>query len=121
MPSLKFTELPDFTARCRREGLVDADLRALQNLLLANPDVGPVMAGTGGLRKLRYGRAGRGKSGDVRVAYAHFPRYATVVFVAVFGKSDQANLTAAEKAVARRITPALEADAADDLTASRRR
>jgi hypothetical protein len=37
--------------------------------LAGNPEVGDVIAGSGGCRKVRWSRAGTGKSGGVRVIY----------------------------------------------------
>jgi hypothetical protein len=60
-----------FVAEWRAARLDDDDLRALEALLLENPERGPVMSGTGGLRKLRYAPPSWhiGKSGATRVGY----------------------------------------------------
>ncbi len=74
--------------------------------MIANSPAGaPVMAGTGGLRKIRFAAkgSGGGKSGGVRVCYAYFPRYGLVYLCAVYPKSGKANLSAAEKAAYRQI------------------
>ncbi len=65
-----FVELPAFS-RFRADYLADDTLRALQNDLLANPEAGDVIEGTGGLRKLRQAdpRRGKGKRGGLRVIY----------------------------------------------------
>lgn len=41
----------------------------LQFALVANPELGPVIAGTGGIRKLRWADPGRGKRSGYRVIY----------------------------------------------------
>ena len=96
---LTFVQLRPYVADARRLGLTDDDQRELENMLLVRPNVGDVMAGTGGLRKMRYAPLGRGggKSGGIRVCYAHFPAFAHVYFVVAFGKNEQQNLTAAQK------------------------
>jgi putative transcriptional regulator len=48
-----FVELPAF-ARHREEYLDDEEFRELQETMLANPEAGDLMPGTGGLRKLRF-------------------------------------------------------------------
>ena len=65
-----FVELPAF-ARHRADYLDDEELRGLQNALLDNPEAGDVIAGTGGLRKVRHAdpRRGKGKRGGIRVIY----------------------------------------------------
>ena len=55
-----FVELPPFT-RYRGVYLDDEAFRIFQNALLANPESGDVIEGTGGLRKVRHGDARRGK------------------------------------------------------------
>lgn len=49
-----FIEVPLFTKRWKEIGLNDADLLNLQIMLLKNPQSGPVMEGTGGIRKVRF-------------------------------------------------------------------
>ncbi len=50
---LTFIEVPLFTRRWKEIGL-DDDLLALQIMLLKDPESGPVMEGTGGIRKVRF-------------------------------------------------------------------
>ncbi len=59
-----FIEVPLFTRRRWKEiGLNDDDLRSLQIILLQDPKSGPVIEGTGGIRKVRFALENRGKSG----------------------------------------------------------
>ena len=58
-----FVEVPLFTKRWKEIGLGDDELRALQIMLLKDPESGPVMEGTGGIRKVRFSLENRGKSG----------------------------------------------------------
>ena len=65
-----FVELPPFE-KVRGNYLNDAAYLDLQNELMANPQAGDVIEGTGGLRKLRQAdpRRGKGKRGGLRVIY----------------------------------------------------
>ena len=65
-----FVELPAFT-RLRSGYLDDDAYRGLQTDMLAAPDAGDLIVGTGGLRKLRYGdtKRGKGKRSGLRVIY----------------------------------------------------
>ena len=65
-----FIELPPFE-RYRQDYLADNVYRNLQNFLLLSPKAGDVIAGTGGLRKLRFGdpSRGKGKRGGLRIIY----------------------------------------------------
>jgi mRNA-degrading endonuclease RelE of RelBE toxin-antitoxin system len=47
----------------------DEDLAELEQFLMANPEVGVVVPGSGGVRKMRWGAPGRGKRGGVRIIY----------------------------------------------------
>jgi hypothetical protein len=97
---LTFAYLGFFVSRWEALGLTDEDLQALERELLRRPDAGKVIPGSGGLRKLRFAppRSGRGKSGGVRVIYAHFPDYACVWAFTVYGKNVQEDLDEKDKA-----------------------
>jgi hypothetical protein len=102
---LTFVQLSRFSARWAELKLNDDDLRALEQILLENPLAGAVMTATGGLRKLRFAPPSRhsGKRGAFRIGYAYFRIADTVYLLAVFPKNEQTNLSAAEKAEAKKI------------------
>ena len=66
-------------------------------MIMQNPEIGPIMRGTGGLRKMRFAYEGRGKSGSTRVCYVDFVFYETGYLISVFPKSEKANLSNEEK------------------------
>jgi mRNA-degrading endonuclease RelE of RelBE toxin-antitoxin system len=49
--------------------LSPVEQEALVLALAMNPRAGDLIRGTGGVRKLRWARGGRGKSGGVRIIY----------------------------------------------------
>ncbi len=63
-----FIETKLFT-RLVNQYLSDESYTALQAELIANPDKGAVIRGSGGVRKIRWAAEGRGKSGGYRVIY----------------------------------------------------
>jgi mRNA-degrading endonuclease RelE of RelBE toxin-antitoxin system len=63
-----FIETQLFT-RLVQQYLSDDQYAELQLALIANPELGPVIAGTGGVRKMRWAAPGRGKRGGYRVIY----------------------------------------------------
>ena len=65
---LTFIETKLFT-RLVHNYFTDDEYAALQNSIVANPEAGDVIRGSGGVRKLRWGLAGRGKRSGVRVIY----------------------------------------------------
>lgn len=89
-----------FVAKFRKLRLTDEDLQELERMVMENPEAGDVMAGTGGVRKIRFAPPSwnKGKSGATRVCYALFAKIDTVFFLTLFGKNEQANLSAEEKA-----------------------
>jgi len=65
---LSFIETRLFT-RLVATCLNDNEYRALQEELARNPDAGPVVPGSGGVRKIRWAAQGRGKRGGYRVIH----------------------------------------------------
>ena len=65
---ISFVETKLFT-RLVHEYLSDDEYSKLQQALLSNPEAGAIIPGSGGVRKLRWGVAGRGKRGGIRVIY----------------------------------------------------
>ena len=63
-----FVETSTFT-RLIQDYLTDEDYRLLQQELMRNPEAGAVIRGSGGVRKIRWDAAGRGKRGGYRVIY----------------------------------------------------
>ncbi len=49
--------------------LDDDEYSELQQFLLQNPEAGDVVAGSGGVRKMRWARPGMGKRGGLRIIY----------------------------------------------------
>ena len=107
-----FIEVPLFTKRWNEIGLNDDDLLKLQIILLKDPQSGPVMEGTGGIRKVRFPLKNQGKSGSVRVCYTDFEEYEVIYLLAAFTKNEQENLTSDEKKVLRKLVKALKDEAA---------
>jgi hypothetical protein len=77
--------------------LTEAERADLIAMIAADPRCGDLLEGTGGLRKVRVARGGRGKSGGARVVYYFFSPNAPVYLMEIFGKGEKANLSAAER------------------------
>jgi hypothetical protein len=92
-----FIETNEFRSRWEEIGMTEEDLRELQNYLLEHPEAGPVIQGTGGVRKLRWAREGRGKSGGVRTIYMDFRARETIWLITAFAKNEQSNISQDEK------------------------
>lgn len=103
-----FVELPIFRSRWRDMGLNDDDLKRLQEELLADPKVGAVMRGTGGVRKMRFAFEQKGKSGSVRVIYVDFEVYEKIFLITAYPKNEKENLTDSERNEIKQMIHALE-------------
>jgi hypothetical protein len=73
------------------------DLADIVVMIATDPECGDMMAGTGGFRKVRYGRGDSGKSGGVRIVYIYRSEEFPVFLITVFAKKDKANLTKDER------------------------
>lgn len=62
--------------------------------LATHPNEGALVTGTGGVRKLRWGRAGTGKSGGVRVIYFARSQAGELVLLTIYAKSHTEGLNA---------------------------
>lgn len=58
---------------------------------------GDEIPSTGGLRKLRWGRAGMGKRGGARVIYYFYDDTAPLFLLEVYSKAQQKDLSPSEK------------------------
>ena len=103
-----FIEIPLFSKRWAEIGLDDEALRNLQIMLLKDPESGPVIEGTGGIRKVRFPLKNKGKSGSVRVCYTDFKEYELIYLLTAFRKSEQENLTDQEKAILKKLVKELK-------------
>jgi hypothetical protein len=93
---LTVAELPEYQRAAARL-LADADRRAIIDYLAAHPGAGDLIEGTGGVRKLRWARDGRGKSGGVRVIYYFHSEAMPLYLLTMFAKNERANLSKAER------------------------
>jgi hypothetical protein len=83
--------------------LTDAELRELQEALALRPGMGSLLVGGGGLRKVRWTRAGLGKSGGIRVIYYWEVTADQILMLFAFAKGERANLTSAQLKILKQI------------------
>lgn len=86
-------ETPEYLAAAKRAGMTDEERDAVVSFIAANPRAGDIMPGTGGCRKVRVAKEGKGKSGGYRVITYYATRNEPVYLVTVISKGKQANLT----------------------------
>ena len=67
----------------------DDEYADLQRTLIADPEAGDVIRGTGGVRKLRWGIAGRGKRGGVRIIYYLRAQQGQIWMLTLYAKNEE--------------------------------
>ncbi len=93
MEQRTFVQESVFSKQWDALGFTDDNLRELEHIILANPEVGDLIVNTGGIRKMRYAYQGKGKSGGVRVCYVDFEVYETTHMLIVYAKSAKETLS----------------------------
>lgn len=98
-----FVELPPFQ-RYRSDYLDDEAFHKLQIMLMSNPEVGDVIQGTGGLRKVRFAdekrnKGNKGKRGGIRVIYYMWLGSRKFWLFNIYDKNTQDDLSEAQKKV----------------------
>lgn len=95
-------ETPIFTKRVQ-ELITDDEYRLLQTHLVNRPDVGKIMSGSGGIRKLRWSAGGHGKRGGLRVIYYWFVSKDIILLLYAYPKSERDELTTEQLRQLRKI------------------
>src|SRR5262249_60918189 len=70
-------------------------------------ELGVVVPGTGGLRKARWSAGGKGKRGGARVIYYSGGDHMPIFMIAIYTKSEKADMTSAEKKAATKLVNTL--------------
>lgn len=99
---MQIVETSAFTRRVAAL-LSDEEYRALQTMLVENPEAGAVIVGTGGARKVRWAMKGRGKSGGARVIYYWADARGIILMLTIYPKNEQDTLTDAQKRAIRAV------------------
>jgi hypothetical protein len=108
------------TSRYEREVrrlLTGLEQAALQRAIAADPEAHPIVPGTGGVRKARWTRQGKGKSGGVRVIYYYWRTIEEITaevlnpevyLLSIYAKNDQSDMTAADRKAAEKFVEGLK-------------
>ncbi len=100
-----FVETTHFSHRLK-EYFSDEEYREMQYYLMEHPEAGKIIAGSGGIRKLRWALQGTGKSGGVRVIYYWAKARDQIYMLTMYSKSERENINTQTLA---RIAKSLEA------------
>ena len=105
---MEFIEAPAFTGHVS-EYLADDEYRELQDQLARNPELGDLIAGTRGFRKLRWAdaRRGKGRRGGLRIIYYYFLADQQIWLMTLYSKDEASDLTPNER---KALKSAIEAE-----------
>lgn len=95
-------------ARYLSDYLTDDEYTELQAFMAAYPEIGDVVPGSGGVRKLRWKITGRGKRGGIRVIYYVQLKRGEIWLLTLYGKSTIENIPGH---ILRRLKEAFENEA----------
>jgi len=81
----------------KKRQLLYNDYTDFRKELSLNPEIGELIVGTGGVRKIRLKSASRGKSAGFRVCYYYLHQEEEIYLLLIYGKNEQENLMMDEK------------------------
>ena len=81
----------------RKRQLLQEDFEEFKRSLAEHPEMGDLVSGAGGLRKIRLKSASRGKSGSFRVCYYFLVQDDEIFLLLIYPKNIQENLTMQQK------------------------
>ena len=81
----------------------DDSYRQLQEELIKNPELGKIIKGSGGIRKVRWTMQDKGKRGGMRVMYYWITAEDQIYMLYAYPKAKQENLTSDQLAVLKSV------------------
>jgi hypothetical protein len=100
-------ETPIFTAQCEKL-FTEQERQDLITFLAQNPTAGSVIKGTGGVRKLRFAIANKGKRGGTRFIYYYLDETLPLYALLAYPKSAKSDLTSDEKQLVTQLVSTLK-------------
>jgi hypothetical protein len=89
--TLVFVETKLFTQLVKKY-LSDDEYRELQQYIMKDPEIGKIIKGSGGVRKVRWSRKGMGKSGGIRTIYYWAKTRNEIHMLTMYSKSEKENI-----------------------------
>ena len=94
--------------RVVRKLISEAERQNMEAAIVADPGRASLLRGTGGIRKLRWKRSGRGKRGGIRTIYFHHVGPEAIYMLTAYAKADRDDLTAADRKALSRLVAAIK-------------
>ena len=99
-----------FVREWTRLGFTDDDQIRLEEMVRNNPQLGDVIVGAGGFRKVRFAFEGKGKSGSTRIIYLDIAKRENTIFIDIYKKNQQDDLTQEQIAAYARYAKTLKGE-----------
>ncbi|MGL4489986.1 MAG: type II toxin-antitoxin system RelE/ParE family toxin [Rhizobiaceae bacterium] len=106
MKPVTVVETPEFLSVTRKL-ISDSERSLLVDYVANNPISGDLIQGSGGVRKLRWALAGRGKSGGSRIIYFFHDIDAPVFLLTAYAKNMRSDLSQQDVNDMKRLTDVL--------------
>ncbi|PKH11718.1 MULTISPECIES: hypothetical protein [Caryophanaceae] len=105
-----FVYVENFDQKWKQQGLGAAEQRELELQLLMDPSQGAVIAGTGGLRKMRFSPESdnQGKSGAYRIIYLDIQTSSHTILLLIYAKNQQETLKPDQKKILKQFVDQLK-------------
>ena len=102
---MEIKETPIFTKQIINL-MPDKDYNLLQIALILNPELGPIIKGSGGIRKIRWSLPGKGKQGGSRIIYYWQVLQNQIFMLIAYSKTEQENFTKKQLKILKEIVEA---------------
>jgi len=96
--------------------LGEEERAAMEFFIACTPEDHAVIPGTGGFRKVRWARRGKGKSGGFRVIYFFVAAPPLIYMASVYAKSRKETLSAADRNALSRLAARIKKEAKGNLS-----
>ena len=106
---ITIVELTEFKAFAKKH-LSDDEVSLIISDLAKNPKAGDLIAGSGGLRKFRFARTGKGKSGGCRIIHYYHDNDIPVFLITGFAKNEMENISKSACNTYQKILPLIVAN-----------
>ena len=90
------------------------DFEDFKKSLAENPEQGDMIAGTGGIRKVRLKSSTKGKSGGFRVCYLYIENRLILFLLFIYAKNEQENLSQSEKVELKQLADSIKRRVKDE-------
>ena len=90
-------ETPEYLSAARRAGMTDDERFRAITVISENPEDGDIIRGSGGARKVRIPKEGKGKRGGYRVVTYYLDDESPVYLLTVISKGQQSSLSEKQK------------------------